>query len=822
MSANAVISAGNTEIGKSWLEGYAPPSGGWDECVDANGQVRPHWRDAIDIWEHRGAEGRARRRSAADRYLRDNGVGHRIYGDGEEAQRPWPLSHVPLIIDADEWAMLQDGLIQRAHLLEAVIADLYGPQKLIRDGALPAPLVAASPGFLRPLVGVEPLGGYHLHTIAVELGRGPDGRWWVLGDRTQAPSGMGYALENRIALSRGVGNDLTELQVERLAPFFQTLRATLGGMSSPQTARVGLLTPGLFSQTYYEQAFLARYLGFLLLEGGDLIMQDDALFIRTVRGLRPLDVLWRRLDADFCDPLELRGDSQLGVPGLVRAVRAGNLVCANALGAGLLESRFFMAFAPALSRRLLHEVLRIPNIATWWLGDERAAARAQSTDVATVRLSAVGSGLPVDGAQAIDQPISGSQGVGQLPDALSVMQEVVRLSTLPSRAPLDDGGSDVAAGVSPRPCTLRVFLVRNGPDWVVMPGGFCRVAETADTRALSMQDGSRSADVWVRSANPIAPASLLPSPSTVSIRRLPGTLPARAADNLFWLGRYAERAQLSIRLTRAHLNRRLEGEAFDDPTLAFSERQLALWGVKGLESDDLFERALMPNIDRAHQAASSIRDRFSPDAWQILNRFVDQNGRGELRQLGALERADAALTMLAAFTGLIADNMVRLIGWRFLKIGQRLERAIGTNQLAQTLLDPKAPREALDLLLEVADSTMSYRQRYSVQTEHRSVADIVILDPNNPRSVVFQLERMHRHINEITDHKAFDQTSDLQKQSFGLWANLHALSIEDLPVSAHHDLDKALNSLSQAISDTYLIALDRRGNRGGLQTSGPI
>lgn len=779
------------------LEGYRPLTGAFDECVDEAGSVREGWRDALAQWGSLTSEQRNARQQIAERYLRDNGVAHRIYGADHSTERPWPLCHLPLILQAKEWQTLEEGLIQRAQLLEKVLGDLYGAQTLVHDGHIPAPLIAGSKGFLRPLVGATCADQHHLHYIAVELGRGPDGRWWVLGDRTQSPSGAGYALENRLATSRAFGREAKALRVERLASFFQDFRQTLGQMTQSGSARVGLLTPGPFNETYYEQAFLARYLGFLLLEGGDLIMRDGALYVRTVRGLKRLDVLWRRVDAAYCDPLELRSDSRLGVPGLVDAVRTGGLTCINALGAGLMESRAFMAFLPKLAETLLGEPLKLPNIATWWLGDPSARDHIQDSGSQTVRLSAYGTSLPMDARHLAGG--AASDGADFDPGD-HVAQEVVRLSTIPTFNTQTGAPHPLLV---PQPFSLRVFLARTQDGWQVMPGGFCRVADTQDTRALSMQDGSRSADVWVCADSPVSRVSLLPKPGTRDVRRVPGTLPARAGDNLFWLGRYCERAQLSIRLVRAYLARTQDGLDADDPLLCAIEEQLAAWDIKDPADEHVFEEALLPILETARQSASAIRDRFSPDAWLTLNRFVSATKGERFAAYSTVEKLDEALTMLAAFAGLVSENMIRLSGWRFLEIGRRVERAIGTCQLAgQFGFDEKTPG-ALNLLLETADSVMSYRQRYTVTSDAQTVLDLVVLDPNNPRSVAFQLQRIQQHIDEITDRIAFDQQSDLELLAFALWSSLHTLKADQISVDVLAKTIDSLISLSSALAYSF-------------------
>src|SRR5580698_9349676 len=353
---------------KQFVSGYRPLPGVFDEMMDDDGRVRPHWQPFLSTLAALGDDEINRRFAAADRYLRDSGVFYRVYEDAAGIERPWPLSHVPLIIEPNEWRELQTGLVQRAQLLEAVLEDAYGPATLTAEGRLPAALVAGNPEFLRPLVGVAPPGGAHLRFYAVDVGRGADGHWWVLNDRAQAPSGAGYAIENRLALSRAIPDIYRTTRVERVAPFFQAFQAELVSLNRQDDARTCLLTPGPLNETYFEHAYLARYLGLLLVDGEDLIVRDDGVFIRTVSGLRRTEVILRRVDADFADPLELNAASRLGVAGLLHAVRDGKIVIINSLGAGLVEARAMLAFLPALASSVLGAELKVSNVATWWLG----------------------------------------------------------------------------------------------------------------------------------------------------------------------------------------------------------------------------------------------------------------------------------------------------------------------------------------------------------------------------------------------------------------------------------------------------------------------
>jgi len=766
-----------TSLGR-FVAGYRPLPGIVDEMMDADGSVRAHWRPLLSELATLGTDEINRRFAAADRYLHDSGVFYRVYEDPAGAERPWPLSHVPLIIDPTEWKALEAGLIQRANLLEAVLADSYGPGNLTRDGRLPAALVAGNPEFLRPLVGVEPPGGSHLRFYAVDVGRGPDGRWWVLGDRAQAPSGAGYAIENRLALSRAMPDVYAKTRVERVAPFFQAFQAELFEYNRQDDARVCLLTPGPLNETYFEHAFLARYLGLMLVEGEDLIARDDGVFIRTISGLRRTEVLLRRIDADFADPLELNASSRLGIAGLVQAVRDGKVVIANALGAGFVEARALLAFLPALAPHVLGEELKLPNVATWWLGRDkmRKEILERLNDVVIA---------PAFGAQMPDLRLGGGALGATLTDeqrailmqALDdrridyVAQEAVTLSTTPVWR---------EGQLQPRPFTLRLYLARTRDGWRVMPGGFVRIAENADARAVSLQRGDMTADAWVLTDGPVSTVTMLPAPEQVTIQRMTGMLPSRAADNLFWVGRYIERAEATLRLTRALLNRVADASGTAESLVSSIAGLLQNWTAASLEPafspPALVARSVLMNPDfpgalprlagSARNAASVIRERFSPDAWRAVADLVSliaaplPNGQSESAMI---ERVEAGLRIIASFSGLAQENMTQLAGWRFLELGRRIERALNTCRFVRSFGDKTSPEGSLDVLLELADSQLTYRQRYVMIAALAPVVDLVMFDPSNPRSVAFQLDRIEAHLSALPNREAAGRLSPVRQ-----------------------------------------------------------
>jgi uncharacterized circularly permuted ATP-grasp superfamily protein/uncharacterized alpha-E superfamily protein len=805
------------------LAGYRPLPGIFDEMMDRDGRVRSHWQPLLAMFAALGPKQLSARFAAADRHVHDSGVFYRVYEETTGAERPWPLSHVPLLIDASEWPMLEAGLTQRAELLEAVLADAYGAARLVREGRVPATVIAGNPEFLRPLVGVAPAGGVHLRFYAVDVGRSPTGHWWVLGDRTQAPSGAGYALENRLALSRAMPDVYRELRVERLAPFFQAVQADLSGLNRQDDSRVCVLTPGPLNETYFEHAYLARYLGFLLVEGEDLTVRDDGVFIRTVSGLKRAEVLVRRLDADFADPLELNARSRLGVPGLVQAVRDGTVVIANALGSGVVEARAMSSFLPALAPAVLGSDLALPNVATWWLGqararneiierlDEMVIASAFSGELPGYgeRREVLGAALDPDERTRILTQIS-HRGID------FVAKEAVTLST----TPMWRNGR-----LEPRPFTLRLFLARTTEGWQVMPGGFVRVAEDVDARAVSLQRGGRTGDAWVLSDKPVAETTLLPAPDRITISRATGALPSRAANNLFWVARYVERAEATLRLVRALVTR--AGDS-DEAATRVAARICALLGdweavptelpnakpvlvaAAALQNRDL-DGAMPYLVGAAKSAASVIRDRFSPDAWRALTDLFDLiNMPMDLpaTESAIFERANRGLRIIASFSGLAQENMSQLAGWRFLELGRRIERAIATcrfvEQFAFTKLDG-----ALDVLLELADSQITYRLRYVMVAAPTPVIDLVVLDPSNPRSVAYQLGRIEAHLSALPPRSDDGRLSPPEQIATSLATQFRTVDAAALDLATFHRTESALMKLADVIASTYFTTHER-------------
>lgn len=779
---------------------YTPGRSGFDEMTGADGAVRPHWRAFADaLSDLSEAEMRARW-ERGQRLIRDNGVTYNVYGDPEGMDRPWQLDPLPLLISPAEWEGIEAALKQRATLLNLILADLYGPQRLLTDGKIPPALVFGNPAFLRPLHGAQAIGsGRLLQFYGADLARSPDGAWWVVGDRTEAPSGAGYALENRIIVSRVLPDFYRGTNVHRLAGWFLKARDALIGLA-PRNAdnpRVVVMTPGPYNETYFEHAYLARYMGLTLVEGEDLTVRENRVYLKTMEGLKPVDVILRRTDGSFCDPLDLRGDSTLGVPGLVGAVQAGTVAVANGLGSGLVESPAFMPFLPGLCKHLLGEELRLPGVASWWCGQERELAyvlenlhRLAVRPAFTVQAPPIDAGT-LDAAERAALAARIKAAPGQW-----VAQESVRLSTAPAW---------VGDRLEGRAVTVRahVVMTRNGPE--VLPGGLTRT-DGPGALSVSMQHGGGSKDTWVLSDEPVSNVSLLRE-RNAPVKAVRGSrdLPSRVADNTYWLGRYLERCETICRLLSAAISRMVEGSGGGgDPELEVVLNLFAMTGHLPLDQDragpagqDEAVRTLLAetmdpdafiglrgSIHSLQRVATVVRDRLSLDTWRSINRLgepLEALGPGDdITPDDALAALNETVMVLSALSGLCSENMTRGSGWRFMDIGRRLERALHALDLASAMLMLPGTGDlgpALDVVLDVSDSIMTYRARYLAAPQMVPVLDLLLIDESNPRSLGFQLARLMEHTDALSPYRPDRMFTAEQRIVMGLLTGARTIDL---------------------------------------------
>jgi uncharacterized circularly permuted ATP-grasp superfamily protein/uncharacterized alpha-E superfamily protein len=838
--ALAAGAAGSSAAAHTLLARALPAEPGvWDELRQSDHQLRPAWQQfaqhlPLPTSAAGVAEELGQRQRQVHQRIRQDGVTHNVFADlpadasgvpssankssldAITAARPWSLELLPHLVEAPDWAQIEAGVVQRAALLELMLADLYGPQTLLSRGLLPPALLHRHPGWLPQLQGVAPAAGVRLYIVAFDLARGPSGGWHLVSQRTQGPSGLGYVLHNRLLIARQFADAFGGLRVQRIAPAYRRLLSTLQakaatvvqpGQGAP---RVVLLTPGPYSETYFEHAYLARYLGLPLVEGGDLTVRGDHLFLKTIQGLEPVHGVMRRLDDDWCDPLELRPDSTLGVPGLLQAARAGTVVMANALGSGFLESPAVQGFMPGVAKHLLGQPLLLPSLATWWCGEAAAWQHVQTQLTDKVLRSTYPRGGRT--TQMHNPNDVHSHALQEDPCAWTI-QARLRFS----RAPIWSAGA-----VQPRPAVLRVYAMADGNGgWQVMPGGMTRVAQREDA-SLSMQRGGSSLDTWVlagphtqpaHSVQDVAPGPAQPDRLQVDhIAQHHRPVSSRTGENLFWLGRYTERTEQLVRLARAtlvhtHTERDapaavqrvlarlavqtglIASPALTPPAAAGAtaltaqvlppaELQQAL--LAGLASTQASPPSIAFNLLALERAAQSLRERLSPEQWSLVRNLHDSFSRTLLGPPGAgpshshaLAALDHLALQLAALTGVQTDRMTRDHGWRLLTVGRLLERLHGVALRLQAFVSPDgAPGVAPDvppankgqrathhpalqnlagveLLLDLFDSLITFRARYQRHDELLALTDVLVLDPTNPRAFAGVLRRLRTEMGKL-------------------------------------------------------------------------
>lgn len=780
------------------LASYSAEPGRYDELLDEAGELRPHWRPLIE--RVTGVDPRTAARRALEltrRLIVENGVTYNVYADPQGADRPWALDPIPLLLTDAEWRSIERGLAQRARLLNALLADLYGPQRLLAEGIVPPELVFGHPNFLWPCVGITPRQGNWLHVYAADLARAPDGRWWVMADRTQTPSGAGYALENREILEQVLPEAVAELGACRIGGFFAELRdRLLDAADSPETPLAVVLTPGPFNETYFEHAYLARQMGLPLVEGTDLTVRNDTVYLKTVAGLRRVHSILRRLDDDYCDPVELRSDSALGVPGLLGAVRAGRVQLANGLGTGVLESAGWLGFLPRIAARLLGEALELPTLATWWCGEKAAL------DYVLAHLDR----LVIKPAWPNQrfEPVFGRSLAGEARTQLIqrlqtrphayVAQEHLALSQAPVWRPYG------ALGFAAKAISIRMYAIANTTGHRVLPGGLARIATDASVDVVSTQRGGGSKDIWVLADEEAAEVPRI----TAGIAAQYEEIPSRLVENLYWFGRYSVRCEEKACLLRATLGARIDAGAWRTAVNICREIGLIAADVEptGSLRDDRNPQGIVADVRRLAWCASQVRGRLSSGYWRAvtdMQRRLQEGLASREEPRAILDRLSLALAALAGFS---LDDMTQDAGWRLLRIGRRLERLqLGATILASYLCCGPATRQRqLEWLLDAHDSMRFYRSRYAVTPRLGPALDLLVRDTEHPSALTFLSRALARDLTTLTSSLG-TSTQDGMEEDVPALSDADLLALEGdgrQPEQARQMLATRLRGLASA------------------------
>ncbi|MFA5983385.1 MAG: circularly permuted type 2 ATP-grasp protein [Methylococcaceae bacterium] len=835
------IASGNSpsdfDIGKQY---YATQLGSYDEMYADEEKARPHWAKFFASIERMGVEELERRRHETQRLLRENGVTYNVYGNDQRLTKPWRLDPIPLLISSEEWPIIESGLQQRAGLLDLILKDLYGGQTLIKKGLLPIELVFSHEGFLYPCVGAIKNQQRQLTIYSANLARGPDGRMWVIDDRTQAPSGFGYVLENRTVMTRVLPDIFRDTQVQRLSGFFKAFRQSLNEIAphNKENPRVVILTPGPLNETYFEHAYLSSYFGYTLVQGSDLMVRDGRVWLKSLEGLQPIDVILRRVDDSFCDPLELLVNSKLGVAGLLEAVRRSQVAVANPLGSSILENPGLLAFLPRLARYFLNEDLILPSVATWWCGQRHEREFVlQNLQHMVVKPISHSHNRIVFGAHLSTSELDELRAQIKAKPYCFVAQEQVSFSTVPAF---------VDQHVEPRNAVLRNFVVANGSDYIVMPGGLTRVARQKDDFTVSNQAGGISKDTWILTEKPEKSTAIWTATQRNYAVDVVEPLTSRAADNLFWVGRHLERLDVGVRLLQAVLTKLDETEEFKDEVdaeclvlllRATTQVTGTFPGFFGV-SEQLYKKpqaellalakntrqlgTIASNIHSFYQAASSVRDLWSQDIWRYIDNIQRRwylkvlNKRINITQLP--KNLDDLMTNIVAFTGLTAENMRHESGWLMLDSGRRLERSLSLIALIRAMLSPNLTdvlqQQMLEALLICTDSLGIYQRRYRAVIQLPRILELLLQDANHPRSLVYQLQQLSEHIGALPRENRNSQMSaeerlllkaytDVRLLDMGMLVNPENIGLTGELEQFLANLALSLKQISELIAQAY-------------------
>jgi len=804
----------------------------YGELLDEKGKVRPHWETFFDTYSKLGEEEINNRNTDTLRLLKENGVTYNIYGDPNGLNRPWKLDNIPFLISKEEWTSIETGLSQRAQLLNFILEDIYGKRKLIKEGILPMELIYNHAGFLRQCSGIRQTGKHQLVLYSADIAKSTKGKIWVVNDRTQAPSGSGYALENRTTMTRVIPELFDGLKVRHLSPYFNALRNGLNEIAPHRNLnpRIVILTPGSSNETYFEHSYLSSHLGFTLVQGNDLIVKDNFVWLKTMGGLERVDVILRRVDDIYCDPLELKADSQLGIPGLLQCVRSGNVSLANPLGSSVLENPGLMPFLQPIARYFLNEDLILPTIASWWCGQPRelqyVLENIKTLVIKKIHRNATGSSS-IDGASLSASQLESCKQQIRLNPSLYVGQEKVEISLSPSL---------IEGRIVPQKVLFRSFLVSNQNEYVAMSGGLVRSSADAGNFLISSQTGGFSKDAWIISPEPGRVLNVLKETPETFVETYNDMLPSHAAENLFWVGRYTERLLGNARFLRTvmqflaegnklitDINRQTERNLLE----AFTKYSYTLPGFMGEDTDEIFADpwkdlkdvlfnekrtgGIKYNFLQFHKAIHEVRDHWSTDTWRVIRGMEEglQNGiplshHGHLQMIHNL---DNLITSVVAFIGLNRESISREQGWIMLDVGRKIEQSLLVITMLRTNLVKKYSEQVeynlQQSVLMSNEGLVNYRYKYRRPLQNLLVIDLLVFDPNNPRSVTYQVVRLKSYLQNLPKNNGGKSLTEYERLILEADTLLKLANKTELAVSdeeGYTNLETFLSRIYQILS----------------------
>lgn len=815
----------NTSI-STWTPGYFSNQALLDECFGLQGEVKEHWKRLLTNIDKFSGEALKNREQELLKLLQENGVTYNVYNDSDGLNRPWLLDSVPVIISKVDWRAVEKGMKQRAYVLNKLLEDLYGDRTLLKEGIIPPELIYAHSGFLRPCDKIKLPGEHQLIFYAADLSRGPDGKVWVLRDRTQAPSGMGYALENRSALSRVLPELFKDHQVTKLGGFFNNMMQAFIKVApqGKEQPRIVLLTPGPRNETYFEHAFLAYYLGFTLVQGEDLVVRDGFVWIKTVEGLEKVDIILRRVDDSFCDPLELREESQLGIPGLLEVIRKGNVSVVNPLGSSILENTGLMAFMHNIFHHFIKEDPIFPMVATWWCGQKKEMdyVIAHLDELVVKKIDRSIGSETIVGHQLTRAQKEHLIGKIKAQPYLYVGQEAVNLSTSPVFA---------NGKLEPRYTMLRSFMVAAPNGYEIMPGGLTRCSPEKGSLIVSNQEGGIAKDTWVEVPSKVSGVPVLHHPD-LNHKAL---LPSRAAENLFWVGRYTQRIVRTSRFIRialrnlsqtGYLNNGQETEALRAllttvthltgtyPGFLEDEKDLTadsiLTEIHQLICNPEKSGSILYTVNNLLRAMYAVRDRWSVDNWRIIDEIENVKRRLEVLEPENIRHVFSFLDQLnmglLSFLESNRQSMYRGDGWMMYRIGQFIEEIslelIQYRTLLSYSFDESSEFQVLEALLVSNQSLSNYRSAYRTYFDIAPALDLLFLNKQNPISILSQLEQLVKYLDQVPQKNKGAHHNELSNLAFDCYSKVRLIDVDKLlVVDEETGVRKELDTLCQNLSD---------------------
>ena len=804
----------------------------YGELVGEDGKPRPHWETFFESYTRLGDEEMKRRDNDTLRLLKENGVTYNIYGDPNGMNRPWKLDNIPFQISTEEWTSIESGLSQRAQLLNLILEDIYGERKLVKQGILPMELIYNHAGFLRPCNGIRQPGKHQLVLYSADIAKSTKGSIWVVNDRTQAPSGSGYALENRTTMTRVIPELFDGIKVRHLSPYFTALRNGLNEIAPRQNLnpRIVILTPGSKNETYFEHSYLSSYLGFTLVQGNDLIVKDNFVWLKTMGGLERVDVILRRVDDIYCDPLELKADSQLGIPGLLQSVRNGNVSLANPLGSSVLENPGLMPFLQQIAQYFLSEDLILPTIASWWCGQPKELQyvldNMPSLVIKKIHRNPTGSSS-IDGTSLSASELNTCRQQIRANPAMYVGQEKVEISLTPSL---------INGRIVPQKVLFRSFLVSNQDEYVTMAGGLVRSSADAGNFLISSQSGGFSKDAWIISPEPGRVINVLKEAPEGLAETYNDMLPSHAAENLFWVGRYTERVLGNARFLRTVMQFLAEGNKLITENNRQTERNLleaftrysfTLPGFTGENAEEIFADpwkelkdilfnekrpgGIKYNFLQFHKAIHEVRDHWSTDTWRVIRRMEEglQNGiplshHGHLQMIHTL---DDLITSTVAFIGLNRESISREQGWIMLDVGRKIEQSLLVITMLRTTLVKKHNDQVeynlQQSILMSNEGLVNYRYKYRRPLQNLLVIDLLVFDPNNPRSLIYQVVRLKSYLQNLPKNNGGHKLPEYERLILEADSLLRLADKTELAVSdgeEYNKLESFMSSLYNILS----------------------